>query len=135
MGKREPLTESSATCTTIPEEGRRGKAMNRSIRHKFLMWLVAALLLTATGCSVFINTPQVARFHIQQLDDRFVEVVINLDTPTETDLDIHLNNRYTLQLEFEWLWGANEESTVFTETFLNSEEPQLSPWMLCKYRF
>ncbi len=111
--------------------------MIRSKRHMFLMWLVAALMLSASGCSVFITTPQTASYHIQQLDDQFVEVVINLDAPTETDLDIHLNNRYTLQLEFEWLWGLEEEEQtwIHAETDATSEESQLTPWMLCKYRF
>ncbi len=109
--------------------------MNRTICHRFLMWLVATLTFTATGCSVFFSTPQVARYQIQQLDNSFVEVVVNLDTPTETDLDIRLNNQYTLQLEFEWLWGADETAGIYQETELLSEEPQLTPWMICKYRF
>ena len=109
--------------------------MIRSIRHRFMPGLVSALLLVSTGCSVFITNPQVARFHIQQPDDRFVEVVIHLDTPTETDLDIHLNNRYTLQLEFEWLWNHYEDSDIYAEADPDSEETQLTPWMLCKYRF
>lgn len=109
--------------------------MIRTKCHKFLMWLVAALMLTATGCSVFISTPQKASYHIQQLDDRFVEVVISLDTYTETDLDIHLNNRYTLQLEFDWLWSPEETSGIYIELEDNTEDPQLTPWMVCKYRF
>lgn len=109
--------------------------MNRSKRHKFLMWLVAVLVLVTTGCSVFISTPQTASYHIQQLDDRLVEVVISLDTPTETDLDIHLNNRYTLELEFEWLWTSDEQVGIHAEVETNLEEPQLTPWMMCKYRF
>ncbi len=109
--------------------------MNSSKVHKVLMWLVAALMLTATGCSVFIATPQVARYHIQQLDDQFVEVVINLDTPTETDLDIHINNRYTLQLEFEWLWNPEEEPDNGEIAEVTLEDTRMTPWMLCKYRF
>lgn len=109
--------------------------MNRSIRHKFLMWLVATLTLTATGCSVFISTPQVARYQIQQLDDSFVEVVVNLDMPIQTDLDIRLNNQYTLQVELEWLWGTDETTGIYDETDVPTDEPQLNPWMMCKYRF
>lgn len=100
-----------------------------------MMWLVATLILTGTGCSVFIQTPQIAKYHVQQLDDRFVEVVINLDTPLETDLDIHLNNRYTLQLEFDWLWRPDEPSGIHMDVQANPEDPQLTPWLLCKYRF
>lgn len=109
--------------------------MHRSIRHKLLMWLVATLTFTTAGCSVFISTPQIASYHIQKLDDSFLEVVINLDAPTETDLDIHLNNRYTLQLEFDWLWNLDEPSEVYTETEIQTEDPHLVPWMMCKYRF
>ena len=109
--------------------------MTGSKCHKFLTWLVAALALCATGCSVFITTPQTASYHIQQLDDRLVEVVINLDAPIETDMDIHLTNRYTLELEFEWLWNLNDQEEAHLEAEATSEEPQLTPWMLCKYRF
>lgn len=109
--------------------------MIRTIRHKLSVWLVAILTFTATGCSVFFSTPQMASYHIQQLDDSFVEVVINIDTPTETDLDINLNNRYTLQLEFDWLLNIDEAPGDYEESKRLSEEPQLTPWMMCKYRF
>ena len=99
------------------------------------MWLVATLTFTTAGCSVFISTPEVARYQIQQLDNSFVEVVVHLDPPAETDLDIHLNNQYTLQLEFEWLWSADETAQVYGETEVLLEEAQLIPWMMCKYRF
>ena len=109
--------------------------MIRSKGHKFMVWLVAALALSATGCSVFITTPQTASYHIQQLDDQLVEVVINLDTPTETDLDIRISNRYALQLEFEWLWNLEDQEGLHTDVEVLSEDSALTPWMLCKYRF
>ena len=111
--------------------------MTRGTIHRgCAMAFAIVLALSATGCSVFISTPRVARFHVQQLDDKFIEYVVNLDDPAETNIDIHLNKRYTLQLDFDWLWNMNDRSDIYIETQPESaDDPRLDPWMLCKYRF
>ena len=110
-------------------------ALNKTLRHKLSMLLVATVTVATTGCSVFLATPQMAHDQIQQLDDSFVEMVIRIDEPTETNLDIRLNNRYTLQLEFDWLLNMEETPHFYEDTKHMSEEPLLTPWMMCKYRF
>jgi hypothetical protein len=111
------------------------EALNRILRHKLSIWLVATLTFTTTGCSVFLSTPQMASYQIQRLDNSFVEMVIRIDEPTETNLDIRLNNRYTLQLEFDWLLNMEETPRFYEEAKHMSEDPLLTPWMMCKYRF
>lgn len=109
--------------------------MIKKVCQQIIVWIVAASFLGATGCSVFVSTPKVASFHIQQLDDRFIEVFVSLDDATETNLDINLNNRYTLQLDFDWLWNMDQRSEIYLESDTDSEDPLLAPWMMCKYRF
>jgi len=97
--------------------------------------LIALLSLGLTGCSVFISTPQVARIHMQRPDNKFVDYIINLDDPCETNLDIRLNNKYALQVDFDWLWNMDERSEIYNETEVDAADARLTPWMLCKYRF
>lgn len=111
--------------------------MIKKVCHKTMVCLLIASVLGLTGCSVFVSTPKVASFHIQQLDNKFVEVLVSLDDSAETNMDIHLNNRYTLQLDFDWLWNMDQRSEIYLdlESDTNSEDPLLTPWMICKYRF
>jgi hypothetical protein len=107
--------------------------------HRVSLVAVIAFILAATGCSVFISTPRVARIHVQRLDNKFVEYVVNIENPTQSNLGIRLNNDYSLQLDFEWLWRMDDRSDIYSDTYLEAdidyEDPQLTPWMLCKYRF
>lgn len=114
-----------------------GLIMIEHIKRYGMIVLAAALVsgLATTGCSVFISTPRVARFHVQRPDNKFIEYYVNLDDPSETNLDIHLTNRYTVQLDFEWLWDSDEPSELYLETNADPADPLLVPWMLCKYRF
>lgn len=109
--------------------------MIRNLNRIVLSALIAPSILAMSGCSVFISTPRVASFHVQRLDDKFIEYVVNLDDPTETDLEIHLNNRYAIQLDFEFLWDSDESSEIYVESYTDPADPLLVPWMLCKYRF
>jgi hypothetical protein len=111
--------------------------MIRNLNHIVLSALIAPSILAMSGCSVFISTPRVAHFQVQRLDDKFIEYVVNLDDPTETDLDIHINNRYAIQLDFEFLWDSEDESSseIYVESYTDPADPMLVPWMLCKYRF
>jgi hypothetical protein len=101
--------------------------------------VMMASILTITGCSVFISTPRVARIHVQRLDNKLVEYVVNLENPAQSNVGIRLNNDYSLKLDFQWLWHMDERSDIYSdvylETDLDSEDPRLTPWMLCKYRF
>lgn len=100
---------------------------------------MSAFMLIATGCSVFISTPRVARIQMQRLDNKWVEYVVNLEDPTQSNVGIRLNHDYSLQLDFEWLWHMDKRADIYTDTYLEAdadfEDPRLTPWMLCKYRF
>lgn len=109
--------------------------IRRNLNRIVLSALIAPSILAVSGCSVFISTPKVAHFQVQRPDDKFIEYVVNLDDPTETDLDIHINNRYTIQLDFEFLWDSDQGSEIYVESYTDPADPLLAPWMLCKYRF
>ena len=101
-------------------------------------FILAALLIVAvmlSGCSVFVSTPRVARYHVQGLDDRMTEFVIPLDTQYGTPMDIELSDRYAVQFDFEWLWNTEPESSEAAATNDTTSAPSLAPWMICKYRF
>lgn len=109
--------------------------MISNIHRVGMTTLLAALMLSATDCSVFVSTPRVARINIHRLDHKLVEYVVNLDDPTQSDIGIHLNSKYTLQLDFYWIWDMDDRSEIHMEVDQDFDEPKLSPWMLCKYRF
>lgn len=97
--------------------------------------LLVALMLTATSCSVFVSTPRVGRIRIHRPDNKLIEYVVNLDDPTEPDIGVHLNGKYTLQLDFLWIWNIDDRSKLYMKVDQDFDEPKLTPWMLCKYRF
>jgi hypothetical protein len=109
--------------------------MVSSINRVGMRVVLVALMLAATGCSVFISTPRVARIRIQDLDNQLIEYVVNLDGTTLPDSGIPLTGKYTLQLDFEWLWNMDRQPDTHRVTAPHCEETQLTPWMLCKYRF
>lgn len=109
--------------------------MNSGIKRLGMLVVLGALMLALAGCSVFISTPRVACIRIQNLDNKFIEHHVNLDGPIEHDLGIPLTRKYTLQLDFEWLWNMDKPSEIYVETGPDAETTQLNPWMLCKYRF
>lgn len=97
---------------------------------------VICLMVSISGCSIFISTPRTARIHIQGLDNKRLEYIIALDEPVaETNLDIRISKHYTLQLDFDWLWESDSESFLDYNPADNETIPPLAPWMLCKYRF
>lgn len=99
------------------------------------VWIVISLLFMLTGCSIFVSTPRVARIEIQRLDNQLNEYIVALDDPADSKLDIHLTNRYTVQLDFQWLWNSNDTIQLNAENLEDQAIPPLSPWMVCKYRF
>jgi hypothetical protein len=109
--------------------------MISNINRAGMMVVLVVLTLAITGCSVFISTPRTARIRIHDLDNKWVEYVVNLEDPSESNLGIHLGNKYSLQLDFDWLWNMDKRSEIYLEAETDLDESQLSPWMLCKYRF
>jgi len=100
--------------------------------------MMLATLLTftmVTGCSVFISTPQVARYHVQGLDDQFNEFVIPLDSPCEGNMDIHISDNYAVQFDFDWLWNERADVAGSAVSDKVTDSPSLAPWMICKYKF
>ncbi len=98
---------------------------------------VICLMVSISGCSIFISTPRTARIHIQGLDNKHFEYIIPLDdTTAETKLDIRISKNYTLQLDFDWLGDPGRESLIDYSPAADKEMiPPLAPWMSCKYRF
>lgn len=109
--------------------------MISNINRAGMMVVLVALMLAITGCSVFISTPRTACIRIHDLDNKWVEYVVNLEDPSESNLGIPLGNKYSLQLDFDWLWSMDKRSEIYLEAETDLDESQLSPWMLCKYRF
>ena len=100
------------------------------------MLLVTGILLTINGCSVFISTPRTAKIHIQGLDNKYYDCIVNLDDDAVgTNLDIEISKKYAVQLDFEWLWDSDNGAQLDHEIANEDIIPPLSPWMLCKYRF
>lgn len=110
--------------------------MQNDIKRNILMSMLLTLLMLAfSGCSVFISTPEVAHFKIQRPDNKFIEYAINLDDPCETNVDLHLSDRHTIQFDFKWIWGMDERSEIYSEIELHPNTPLLTPWMMCNYSF
>ncbi|MBT8338768.1 MAG: hypothetical protein HKP58_17015 [Desulfatitalea sp.] len=100
-----------------------------------LLLLVCAMLFFI-GCSSFLNYPQTARIHITGPGNHSKELTICLDDPLNRDKDIHLTDRYAVEIFFQWLWYEKEDLDTYGGE--NGDEGTLSrpiPWFLCKYRF
>jgi len=109
-----------------------------SKRTNYFITVLSVIILMATinGCSIFISTPRTAKIHIQGLDNQRHDYIIALDERlTEANLDIRISKRYTVQLDFDWLWGSATESQIDNNPVDEDKIPPLVPWMLCKYRF
>lgn len=104
-------------------------------KHICMKFIIGAVIFSLTGCSVFVSTPRIASFQIQKPDNKLVSHFVYLDEPEETNLDIDLNNRYTIQLDFEWLWDDTESPQIYYQGNRDDSESGLAPWMICKYRF
>ncbi len=102
------------------------------------IYFILAILFTVNvllGCSVFISTPRVARYHVQGLDNQLMEYRVPIDSPSEGNLDIQLSDHYAIQFDFDWLWNTDADISDFAVSDDTSAAPSLAPWMLCKYRF
>ncbi len=97
--------------------------------------LAVFLILTSFGCSVFISTPRVTHIQVQGLEDQLWEYTVTLDDSAESNLNIDLSDRYSLQFDFEWLWNTEEPTDLYFDLSEEFGDSSMVPWMLCKYRF
>ena len=104
----------------------------KKIYFTFTMLCIWTML---PGCSVFISTPQVALYHVQDLNNQLNEFMVPIDTPNEGNMDIHLSDRYAVQFDFEWLWNTDADMAAAATSSEACTAPSLAPWMVCKYRF
>jgi hypothetical protein len=110
--------------------------MSNRTKHLITVLSVISLMVTVSGCSIFISTPRTAKIHIQGLDNRHYDYIIALDEPSaEANLDISISKHYAVQLDFDWLWGSASDSRIDYNSLDEDIIPPLIPWMLCKYRF
>ena len=110
--------------------------MIQRTNHFLTVLSAICLMVSISGCSIFISTPRTAKIHIQGLDNQHYDYIIPIDEPaTEANLDIRISKRYAVQLDFDWLWDSDRENRTDYATTEEDTIPQLVPWMLCKYRF
>jgi hypothetical protein len=105
---------------------------------KWLLLLAGGYLMMLCACSALAVAPLSAHIQIDGLNRQIGEFVIALDSYNDEDLDIPLNDRYALRLDFKWLWNQDNAagSALFAQhDFDESSGPPLSPWLTCKYRF
>jgi hypothetical protein len=105
-------------------------------QKRLLVLLLCAALLWVSGCSVFVATPKTTRVKVTGLNNLIDEYIIVTNEPDETELDIRLTDRYTLCLDFQWIWNDHISPAEMDSTLINDGlHPQLTPWITCKYRF
>jgi hypothetical protein len=88
-----------------------------------------------TGCAYLVSSPRIARVQIKGPTNQSNEFVISLDDPLQRDTDIHLSDRYALQLDLQWLWYSKEDLESITKEKPENLISPLVPWVICKYRF
>jgi len=100
------------------------------------MVALACILLLA-GCASFVTPPRMANIQIRGPGNITKQFAITIDPSTELDTDIHLTDRYAVELFFQWLWYEKEdlESEYTVPKQDGSPSQDLTPWFLCKYRF
>ena len=97
---------------------------------------IALMLLWTTGCSVLISTPPIARIQIHGSNNQLSEYIVVLDeTPSESSLDIPISDSYVINLDFQWLFGAEENYSDTVNENISTPDLNVSPWMMCTYRF
>lgn len=101
----------------------------------FLVSIVSICLWLLPGCSLLVSAPRYARIQIKGPGNHCNEVVIALDNAPKED--IRLNDRYAINLDFQWLWYEKEDiDLIQNEAFKNQDSIlPLTPWFICKYRF
>lgn len=49
-------------------------------------------------------------------------------------MDIHLSDRYAIELDLQWLWYERGDLKK-EENMSEVTDSALAPWFICKYRF
>lgn len=106
--------------------------MRRSSR---LTWIAILLILALTGCSIFHTPPRLARVQIIGPGNHAKEFIFSLENLESEDAGIQLTDRYTLQVDLQWLWYNYEDLTYGKGPFETEVQNNLTPWFICKYRF
>ncbi len=99
----------------------------------FIILVIFTALLFLTGCALFVSTPRIARIQIKGPANHINEVFFALDN--SEDKDIHINDRYAIELDFQWLWYEQEDLIFLKKEDKEEEDIPLTPWFICKYRF
>lgn len=86
------------------------------------------------GCSSMASAPRIARIHIKGPANQTNEFVISLENPTQDEMDIHLSDRYAIELDLQWLWYERGDLKK-EENMSEVTDSALAPWFICKYRF
>lgn len=97
--------------------------------------LAISLIWFIVGCSFLVSPPRMARIQIKGPANHSNEFVISLDDLTERNTDIHLSDRYALNIDFQWLWYSPEDFETMSDETAEEIQAPLTPWVLCKYRF
>lgn len=97
--------------------------------------LVISLMWFLAGCASFITTPRVARIQIKGPANHSNEFFVSLDDLTQRNTDIHLSDRYAVNIDFQWLWYSHEDLNLLVSETPEEIQTPLTPWVLCKYRF
>jgi type 1 fimbria pilin len=95
------------------------------------------IVVATCGCSIFVSAPPTAKIRIQGLDNKLYEYIIALDEPAdETNVGFRISKKYTLKLDFEWLWDSATGSQIGNNQLADEDTiPLLVPWIVCNYRF
>lgn len=107
--------------------------MKRRLKKTFAI----ALILFLTGCANFITPPRVAHVQVKGPGNMTKQFAFSLDPTIQQNTDIHLSDRYAVELFFQWLWYEKEDldATYTGKSQDGAEDQDLTPWFLCKYRF
>jgi len=107
------------------------------VKPQLKQTIAIALILFFTGCTNFITPPRVAHIQVTGPGNVTKQFAIALDTETEQDMDIHLTDRYAVELFFQWLWYEQEDldANYSGKNQDGTTQQDLTPWFLWKYRF
>mgnify|MGYP003493337861 FL=1 len=97
--------------------------------------LILGLMWAITGCASFVSPPRIARIQIKGPANQSNEFILSLEDPLQRDTDIHLSDRYAIELDLQWLWYSKEDLESTPKENPDDLLSPLTPWVICKYRF
>ena len=95
----------------------------------------ALLMISVSGCSILVATPPAAHVQIDGLNSQLGQFIVLLNPSSEQQMDIPINARYALRLDFRWLWEQGSDNTAANFQDPDDLSSPLTPWLTCKYRF